>query len=124
MVGAFKVLKHTEWAALVPEKTEKSGSTRTEPDTVKPTVKKLSTDDPSTIILQFPAGSLARGWCHRLTLGGQGGLGTPDFDTALLADDLVLCASKCLCDLKGTATCDEDSSVCHCHAPYAGADCS
>ena len=51
MVGAFKILKPTDWASLVPEATEKSGSTRVTPDVVQPNSKKLSTSDPSTIIL-------------------------------------------------------------------------
>jgi hypothetical protein len=86
MVGAFKILKPTDWASLVPEAAEKSGSTRATPDVVQPNSKKLSTSDPSTIILQFPAGSLARGWCHRLQLGGFSPFGEgTDFDTELLA---------------------------------------
>ena len=79
MKGAFRVMTSTDWASLVPEKAGKVGTTRTEPDTVKPLVKRLSSDDPSTVILQFPGNSLARGWCHRLRFEG-GFASTTDFD--------------------------------------------
>lgn len=51
MVGAFKILKPTEWASLVPEVADKSGPSRATPDVVQPNSKKLSTVDPSTIVL-------------------------------------------------------------------------
>ena len=51
MVGAFKILKSTDWASLVPEEAEKSGSTRLTPDVVQPNSKKLSASDPSIIVL-------------------------------------------------------------------------
>jgi len=125
MHGAYQALKTTEWASLVPEKAEGAGSTRAAPDVVRPSVKKLSAVDPSTIILQFPAGTLASGWCHRLHLGGVPGLGgTADFDEQLLAGELRVCASKCLCDWTGTTHCDEDSGFCNCRSSFIGEDCS
>lgn len=67
MKGAFHALKTTDWATLVPEKPAGvSGAKREAPAAVQPAVKKLSTSDPSSIVLQFPAGSLVSGWCHRL----------------------------------------------------------
>ena len=73
---------------MVPDKTI-DGTTpddRDRPDVALPAVKKLSTTDPSNIILQFPGGSLKQGWCHKLELSSVGG-GT-DFDTKLLETDM------------------------------------
>lgn len=51
MVGAFKILKATDWAMIVPEEVSKAGSTRNSPDMVKPNSVKLSPYDPSSIVL-------------------------------------------------------------------------
>jgi hypothetical protein len=83
MKAAFQLLKGSEFASLVPEKTVDGSAPKDTPETVRPAVKKLSAADPSSILLQFPAGSLKRGWCHRLALSGSGppgGGGGPDFD--------------------------------------------
>jgi hypothetical protein len=46
-------------------------------------------EDPSTIVLEFAAGTLARGWCHKLNMISIGGpFGQLDFDERLLANDL------------------------------------
>lgn len=70
MESAFKILKATDWAMIVPVEEKNSGSTRSSHDIVKPNSVKLSPYDPSSIVLQFPAGSLAKGVCHYLELGG------------------------------------------------------
>jgi len=81
MKGAFQLLKTGDWASLAPEKPLGGAATKTAAHAAKPTLKKLSPSDPSSIILQFPAGSLVGGWCHRLTLSAPGGPGGGiDFD--------------------------------------------
>jgi hypothetical protein len=82
MKGAFQLLKASAWASLAPEKPTASGgaAAKTAAHAAMPTLKKLSTSDPSSILLQFPAGSLVGGWCHRLVLSAPGGPGGIDFD--------------------------------------------
>ena len=58
MKAAFQLLKGSEFASLVPEKTVDGSAPKDTPETVRPAVKKLSAADPSSILLQFPAGSL------------------------------------------------------------------
>lgn len=123
MKAAFQLLKSSDWVALQADKPHADGQLAvSRPGRVTPTAKRLSPSDPSTVLLQFRGGSLARGWCHKLELSG-GGPG-PDFDEKLLASDLEICASNCLCSWKGTSSCHEDTGKCTCKFPYAGEDCS
>ena len=66
MKDSYQIMKSGNYAALVPEHAEETGSTRAHPDIVPSTLVELSTDDPSTVMLQFAAGTIARGWSHRL----------------------------------------------------------
>tara|TARA_B110000305_G_C19252307_1_gene545356 strand:+ start:87 stop:470 length:384 start_codon:yes stop_codon:yes gene_type:complete len=68
MKDSYQIMKSGNYAALVPEHAEEAGSTRAHPDIVPSTLVELSTDDPSTVMLQFAAGTIARGWSHRLQL--------------------------------------------------------
>ena len=105
-------------------RTGKAGSTSVQPDVLKPLSKALSADDPSSITLEFAAGTLAKGWCHKLQLTSPGGpTGGLDFDDALLASDLELCTSNCLCDAIGSSTCEETTGTCICKHSHAGATC-
>lgn len=119
------MLKTADWVALQPIHTGIAGSTNTQPDVVKPLSKSIHGDDASTIVLEFAAGTLAKGWCHKLQLISIGGpFGQLDFDEALLAKDLELCTTNCLCDQVGTSSCDEATGHCICKHSHAGDTCS
>jgi hypothetical protein len=126
MKSAFKMLKEDDFVTLeAAEPHVKTVGSR--PVAVKPSFKSLSTSDPSTILLEFHGGSLESGWCHKLAFRsaalGPFGKG-PDFDAKLLASDLHICASNCLCNWKGTERCSEEDNMCTCRFPYTGKDCS
>jgi hypothetical protein len=64
MKAAFKILKTTGFANLVAAEPHVSAKQAgSAPDPVAPAAVRLSADDPSVITLEFPGGSLARGWC-------------------------------------------------------------
>jgi len=88
MKAAFQFLKNEDWAVLQPVRTGSAGSTSVQPDVVKPLSKALLVEDPSSITLEFAAGTLAKGWCHKLSMVAGGPSGGLDFDEALLAPDL------------------------------------
>jgi len=62
-----------EFAKLEPSHTHSGGSTRLTVDGTYPQEKLLKEGDPSTIILKFAPGSVARGWCYELDLMGAAG---------------------------------------------------
>jgi len=118
MLAPFELLKEAPWVSLVPEKADSAQAT---PNAVVPADKQLSEHERSTIGVQFPAGSLAKGWCYKLKLSSIGPL---DFDAELLDAEMKVCTSNCHCDQKGTARCDEASGRCECRFPFIGEDCS
>jgi len=106
MKGAYQLLKNSDFVSLQASEPHVAASqVDSSPGAVKPTVKRLSAADPSTILLEFSGGSLARGWCHKLHFNAMGP--GPDFDTKLLDANLKACASNCLCNWKGTESCAE-----------------
>lgn len=122
MKGAFQLLKTAEFVSLVAaEPNVAASSVDSAPAAVKPAVKRLSPADPSTILLEFHGGSLALGWCHKLQFNAFGP--GPDFDVQLIESDLKICASSCLCNWKGTESCEESERECECRYPYTGSDC-
>jgi hypothetical protein len=130
MKAAVQLLKNSDFVSLEaasPRGSSSLGSLGdTAPEAVKPTFKRLSAVDPSTILLEFSGGSLARGWCHKLHFADTGPFGGPDFDVEHLSGGLKVCASSCLCNWKGTESCSEDEGLgggCQCREPYTGPDC-
>ena len=122
MKDSYQMMKSATWAALMPEHAEENGSTREHPDIVPANLVELSTDDPSTVMVQFAAGTIARGWQHRLHLKPLPGVGGME-DEQLVALDLALNTTNCLCDPQGTSHCDEAAGICHCRFPHDGPDC-
>lgn len=124
--GHYQLLKTTEWAALAQHG---PNDTQTLPHPVSPTVKKMAPGDTSTVHVQFAPGSLPKGTCHKLQLKETHGgfmpiMSLPDFDSALIHEDLEVCTSNCLCDWEGTSSCEEATGDCSCREFHTGDDCS
>lgn len=125
MKEAFKIMKTTPFASLhsvyavnsqLPQQSSQPSA--------DPVAVRLSQSDPSTLLLDFPGGSLARGFCHALQFLSLTPVGGPDFDTKHLGQEAEICTSGCLCHWPGTERCNEFNRQCKCKFPYVGADCS
>lgn len=81
----------------------------------------LKEGDPSTIILKFAPGSIARGWCFELDL--MSAAGAISADARLIANSSDICTTNCLCDPVGTHKCIEEAGVCQCKFPHSGKYC-
>ena len=68
----------------------------------------MDDNDSSTVSISFPAASMAKGWCYKLSLNG----GPVNFEHSIVKNDLEICASNCDCDWVGTSHCEEQSGVC------------
>jgi hypothetical protein len=127
MVEAFKLLKRSSFATLAPNlEKPPAGAARTKetPQAVAAPTSRLSQSDPSMLLLDFPGGSLARGWCYTLDFPSAAPGEGPDWDTAHLGHSREICATTCLCNWPGTLGCDEEAQSCKCQWPYTGPDCS
>lgn len=127
MAEAFKLLKQSAFAVLTPNLDKPpAGATKSKkaPRAVAAPTSRLSQSDPSMLLLKFPGGSLARGWCYTLEFSASMLGGGPDWDTAHLGHSQEICATSCLCNWQGTRSCDEQAQRCECQWPYTGRDCS
>lgn len=110
-----------EFAKLSPAHTNTGGSTRLTVEDTLPQEKMLKENDPSVIILKFPGGSVAKGWCYELNLVGAAG--QFGLDTQIIQNSVDICTTNCQCDPIGTHTCIEESGVCQCKFPHSGKYC-
>ncbi len=109
-------MKTSEWASLVEDK-------KLNFDIIQPSIKKLSADDSTNIILLFSKGSLSKGKCFTLKLSPlYAGMGqSVYFEDKTIPKDLKICTSNCSCFWKGTQSCENDKCVCK--FPYMGEEC-